>query len=59
MEINKDNELLLLIKAKAGLYKEIEECITANHSYDIPEIIELPIRHGLEKYFSWIEDVSR
>jgi periplasmic divalent cation tolerance protein len=57
-KVNKDEELLLLIKAKNSLYKRIEAFICQNHSYEIPEIIALPIRDGLENYFKWMDDVS-
>jgi periplasmic divalent cation tolerance protein len=58
-KVNKDDEVLLLIKAKAELFEEIKTFISENHSYEIPEIIELPIRGGLENYFKWIDEVSR
>ena len=57
-KFTKDNEMLLLIKAKAALYKEIEAFISRNHSYEVPEIIELPIRNGLGNFFNWIDEVS-
>ena len=57
-KFTKDNEMLLLIKAKAALYKEIEAFISRNHSYEVPEIIELPIRNGLGSFFNWIDEVS-
>ncbi|MBN2466514.1 MAG: divalent-cation tolerance protein CutA [Deltaproteobacteria bacterium] len=58
-KINKDQEVLLLIKAKKLLYHEIEEFIVQNHRYDIPEIIEVPIENGLAKYLGWIDEVSK
>lgn len=54
-----DAEKLLLIKARANLYPEIEECIVRVHTYDVPEIIQLPIEGGLQAYLTWIDDVSR
>lgn len=58
-EIQKDNELLLVIKARADLYGEIERAISDNHSYEVPEIIKIPIESGLEAYLGWIDTVSR
>ncbi|HPA14244.1 MAG TPA: divalent-cation tolerance protein CutA [Desulfobacterales bacterium] len=57
-KITKGEELLLLIKAKASRYDRIEEFIRENHSYEIPEIIALPIGGGLKNYFKWMDDVS-
>jgi len=57
--INRDNEQLLLIKAKSAHYDKIEEFISQNHSYDVPEIIQLPISDGSEAYLKWIAAVSK
>lgn len=57
--INEDAEQILLIKAKSELYKEIETCIKENHTYEVPEIIQVPITNGSESYLNWIKEVSR
>ncbi|MCO5279410.1 MAG: divalent-cation tolerance protein CutA [Saprospiraceae bacterium] len=57
--VNVDEEQLLLVKCKAADYSEIEKCIKANHSYEIPEIILLPISTGLPSYLGWINDVTK
>jgi len=51
-------EILLLIKCKASLYSQIEECIKSDHSYDVPEIICVPILNGAPPYLNWIDEVS-
>jgi periplasmic divalent cation tolerance protein len=58
-EIQKDDELLLVIKARADLYSEIEGALSDNHSYEVPEIIKIPIEDGLDSYLGWIDKVSR
>ncbi len=58
-EIQKDKELLLVIKARADLYGDIERAISDNHSYEIPEIIKIPIEDGLDAYLGWVDEVSR
>lgn len=57
--VNVDEEQLLLVKCKEADYAEIEKCIKTNHSYEIPEIILLPISTGLPAYLSWINDVTK
>lgn len=54
-----DSEQLLMIKAKHSDFSAIQQCIVENHSYEVPEIIEIPIAAGLPKYLSWINDVTR
>src|SRR5437867_4387640 len=47
----KEGEQILLIKALTRLYPEIEATIRANHKYETPEIIRLPITAGSNSYF--------
>ena len=54
-EICNENEKLLIIKTKKELFTKIEEVIKELHSYNVPEIIALPIILGSEEYLGWIE----
>jgi periplasmic divalent cation tolerance protein len=54
--LQKDDEYLLLIKTASELYQQVELIILENHSYEIPEIILLPISEGFPPYFSWIKE---
>ena len=54
-----DSEQLLLIKAKAELYPHIQTFITRNHSYEVSEIVKIPIEQGLSSYLRWIDEGSR
>jgi periplasmic divalent cation tolerance protein len=58
-ELHKDPEFLLLIKTAASRYAEIEAAIIENHSYEVPEIVQLPIQRGLPAYLDWITDSTR
>lgn len=49
-----ENEWLLLIKTRTELYPALEEFIRANHSYELPEIVQLPITTGSGDYLRWI-----
>lgn len=51
-----DNETILFIKSKAGLFDEIAAVIKENHCYEIPEIIQVPITAGLPEYLKWIAE---
>ena len=55
-EMVKDSEWLLLIKTKSEVYEELESFILANHSYDTPEIMQLPVEKGFPGYLSWIDE---
>lgn len=54
-ELCKENELLLIIKTKKELFDKIEAVIKAFHSYNVPEIIALPVVLGSQDYLGWIE----
>lgn len=47
-------ESLLLVKTKAPVVNEIVGLVKEIHSYDIPEIIAVPIVGGNQDYLEWI-----
>jgi periplasmic divalent cation tolerance protein len=49
-------ESLLIIKTRASLLNEIIGLVKSVHSYEVPEIIALPIIGGNEDYLKWIDD---
>ena len=53
--IQREPEILLLIKTKAALYPEVEAYLRANHPYETPEIHWLPIAAGFAGYLAWID----
>ena len=55
-EVTKDAECLLLIKTAAHLYKQVEAAILEMHSYEVPEIIQLPVVQGLDRYLDWLAE---
>lgn len=55
-QVQKEAEYLLLIKTASHLYRQVEAAIVENHSYEIPEIVQLPIANGLDRYLGWIAE---
>jgi len=53
-QVMNDEEILLLIKTRADLYEEVEAFIKEHHSYEVPEIIQLPVQQGSKPYLNWI-----
>jgi len=47
-------ELLLVIKTTAARLSALEKCVLANHPYDTPEFVVLPISSGNRRYLKWI-----
>lgn len=49
-------EIILIIKSAASAYAELETAIRRLHSYEVPEIVAMPIVAGLPAYLKWIHD---
>ncbi len=58
-EINQDLEVLTLFKTKEELLDKLELAILELHSYDVPEIIVLPVEGGSKSYLEWIADSTK
>lgn len=48
-------EHLLVIKTRRELFDRLKTELAAAHSYEVPEIIALPILDGAESYLNWID----
>jgi periplasmic divalent cation tolerance protein len=48
------HEVPVLIKTRRPLYAEVEATIREIHSYELPEIIAVPIERGLPRYLEWV-----
>jgi periplasmic divalent cation tolerance protein len=54
--VQRDAEVLLLIKTTAAVYDRLEARLRALHPYELPEIISVPIQTGLADYIQWIKN---
>ena len=50
-----ERESLMVIKSGASLLPQIVETVKQVHSYDMPEILALPVLGGNEDYLEWID----
>ena len=55
-KLDSAQESLLIIKTRASLLQKVIELVKEVHSYEVPEIIALPIIGGNEDYLKWIDD---
>ena len=55
-KLHVDDEILLIAKTRQQKYGALENWVKQNHSYDVPEIISLPIQKGLPEYLKAIDD---
>lgn len=54
--VERAKERLLVIKSTRAKFPAMREAILRLHSYEVPEIIAIPIAAGLPAYLAWIED---
>ncbi len=57
--VQHDEEHPVLIKSTAERYPALEAAIRAGHPYELPEIIAVPIEHGLPAYLAWVDAETR
>ena len=55
-ELRHEPEILLLVKTSAAAAPAAMRLIEDIHSYDVPEIIALPVTAGLPAYLRWLAE---
>jgi periplasmic divalent cation tolerance protein len=53
-KVCRDREFLLLIKTSAHLFNEVRDTIRELHTYELPDVIALPVVVAEEKVLDWI-----
>ena len=53
-KVESSSEVPLLIKTTTARYPALEEAIRDLHPYEVPEIVAVPIAHGLPEYLNWV-----
>jgi len=58
-KISQENEFLVLMKTSAELFDKLVATIKQMHSYEVPEIIAIPIAKGEQTYLEWLSSSLR
>jgi periplasmic divalent cation tolerance protein len=58
-KIDKATESLIIMKSRTDLFPELSQQIKSLHSYEIPEILALPIVLGSTDYITWMQSVLK
>lgn len=53
-QVQRDDEILLVIKTQRRRFEQLAARLSALHSYDNPEIVALPIVAGATPYLAWL-----
>lgn len=58
-KIERADECLVLMKSRKDLFEKLAETVKSLHSYEVPEILALPIINGSKTYMDWLESYLR
>ena len=54
-KIEESSECLVVIKSRRDLFSTLRHEIQKRHSYEVAEVIALPVVDGSETYLSWLD----
>ena len=54
-KIEKAEEYLTIMKTRKNLFEKLAEAVKAMHSYEVPEILAVPVVDGSKAYLDWLE----
>jgi periplasmic divalent cation tolerance protein len=54
-EIEQAEEVVVIIKSRRDIFEKLREAIAHLHSYEIPEVIALPVVDGSDAYLNWLD----
>jgi len=49
-----ESEVVVLLKTRGERLAELEAAFAELHPYTLPELLALPVGHGLDRYLGWI-----
>lgn len=49
----------MMIKSKIEVFDELVKSVRAIHSYQVPEILAVPVQRGFTGYLAWIDEVLK
>ena len=54
-QLERSNEVLLLIKTSRDHFDRLRHALEAANSYEVPEILALPVVDGAPNYLNWLD----
>lgn len=57
--ICREEEVLMILKTRKALFDSVVRLVKQHHSYDVPEIIALPILSGSADYLTWLRENTK
>ena len=58
-KVERAEECLVVMKSRRDLFGELAGCLKGLHSYEVPEILAVPIVEGSKAYLGWMGEVLK
>jgi periplasmic divalent cation tolerance protein len=58
-KIERAEECLMVMKSRRDLFAELAERLKGLHSYEVPEVLAIPIVEGSAAYLDWMSEVLK
>jgi periplasmic divalent cation tolerance protein len=55
-KVEDDSEVFMIVKTRRELFDKLKSKVKELHSYEVPEIIALPITAGSGDYLKWLRE---
>jgi len=54
-QVEQAEEWILVIKTRRDLFDGLREALLKMHTYEVPEVIALPVVDGSDAYLAWLD----
>ena len=58
-KVDRAEECLVVMKSRLDLFEEVAARVRGLHSYEVPEVLALPIVEGSKAYLEWMGQVLK
>jgi periplasmic divalent cation tolerance protein len=52
--IREESEVVVVLKTDVTKWDALRAAVERRHPYQVPELLAMPVTHGLERYLSWL-----
>ena len=53
-QVETSDEVVVIMKMRADHWPAVEAAVQEHHPYDVPELLAVPVSHGLAPYVAWV-----
>ena len=57
--VEEAKEWMLIIKSRRERFEELRVVLEGAHSYELPEVLAIPVVEGSPNYLAWVEDETK